>query len=105
MDLSTYTKKIAEKFHPLAKAWLKEENPLSTTERCCISLTKNQFSLINVHLQQDANEVTLLNTFQFDDFKSLALVLRGIVSSNQLDKTPIYWMLGPDEYQLNLIET
>jgi MSHA biogenesis protein MshI len=105
VELKDYTKKLKDRIRGLAQLYLQPTEQLSITDRCCISITPNELSIIVIHQQQTLNEVTLLKKLKFDDLKSLSLVLKGIVQTNHLTETPVYWMLGPDEYQLNLIES
>lgn len=105
MELTKYTKHFADKFRTLARAYLNEDKPLSTTQRCCVSITAHEFRIININQSLGTNEIIFCDTLKFDDLKSLSLVLRGLSEKYELANTPVYWMLGPDDYQLNLIES
>ncbi len=105
MDLSTYTKQLTDKLRMLAKSYLKEEESLSATERCCISFKEHELSILTLSRATGINQILNHQTIHFDDLKSLALILRGLAEKNDLSQTPIYWMLDLEDYQINLIES
>lgn len=101
MTLARYT----EKLRNLAESYFREENILSTTQRCCISLDEQVLSIVVLDQHKEINDILLLDNLRFDDIKSLPLVLHGMVEKFKLTQTPVYWLLGPNDYQLNLIES
>lgn len=101
MKLTRYT----EKLRNLAEYYFREEKALSTTQRCCVSLKKNELSIVCIDHHADMNNVLLLEKFKYDEIKSLPLIMGGVVKQYQLTQTPVYWLLEPDDYQLNLIES
>jgi MSHA biogenesis protein MshI len=105
VELAEVTKQIKDKIRHLAKSYLKEEAHFTTNQHCCISIKGNQFSILAIKQLETGVDIFLHDQLQFEDFKSLSLVLSGVADSNNLTQTPIYWMLGPDDYQLNLIES
>jgi MSHA biogenesis protein MshI len=58
-----------------------------------------------VNQHAEINEIFLLEEIKFDDFKSLPLILKGLVDRYKLTTTPVYWLLETEDYQLNLIES
>tara|TARA_R110000868_G_scaffold290766_5_gene550934 strand:+ start:1190 stop:2176 length:987 start_codon:yes stop_codon:yes gene_type:complete len=105
VELTQYKKKITDKLRSLAETYLKTEEPLSATERCCVSINHQEFSIACINQHDEVNEIVFLEKIRFDDLESLSLVLKGVAEKHNLAQTPIYWLLNPDEYQLNLIET
>jgi MSHA biogenesis protein MshI len=105
LELTEYTKHFADKFRNLANSYFREDQQLSTSQRCCVSLTSNEFSIVCINHTQGENEIVFLEKFKFDDEKSLGLVLSGMAEQRHLMKTPVSWLLRPDDYQLNLIES
>ena len=105
MELTVYRKQVASKIRSLAQSYLKDSDHLSTTERCCISIRQHELSIISINRMQSIYEIALLKKMQFDDMNALSLVLTGLVDSRNLSHIPVYWLLGPEDYQLNLIES
>lgn len=101
MDLAAYKEKIRD----LAESWFREEQHLSTTQRCCISFKPNELSILCVDVLDDALKIQFLEKMKMDDMQSLPLVMKGMIDRYQLTMTPFYWLLGPEDYQLNLIES
>lgn len=105
VDLSAYKAYYTDKIRALAQTYLREEQTLSTTERCCISLSTNELSLIAVHKQADTFDISFLETLHYDDVPSLKLVLSGMTTKHKLNLVPVYWLLNPYDYDLNLIDS
>lgn len=101
MDLAVYKEKIRN----LAESWFREEHHLSTTQRCCVSFKKNELSILCLDSVEDSYKVLLLEKLKFDDLSSLSLILKGMSAQYQFNQMPFDWLLDPDDYQLNLIES
>ena len=101
MELATYTNKL----RTLAESFFREEKTLSSTKRCCISIKQSELSIVCISRRADADEVSLLDKIKFDDFKTLPLIFKGIIEKYDLSQTPLSWLLHPDDYQLDLIES
>ncbi len=105
MELATYTKQLTNKIKNLAHSYMKTEEELSTTQRCCMSISNNELSLACTNHYPNSDEILFLDKLKFDDKKSLTLILSGVAERHQLALTPIYWLLNPEDYQINLIES
>ncbi len=101
MDLSFYKEKI----RTLAESWFREEHQLSATQRCCFSFKKNELSILCLDAMEESNKILFLEKLKFDDFNSLSLIIKGMSAQHKFAQMPIYWLLDPDAYQLNLIES
>lgn len=99
MDIAKYTDKI--------KLWLepffREEEVTLTSKRCCINFRKNKITLLCIDM--DLMKITFMDEIGYDNDKDLHLVLNGIVERNELEHISCFWLLNPDFYQLNLIES
>lgn len=105
MDLAVYKNRFIQKFRSLGASFLKEEEPLSTTERCCICLTSKTLTIMALTRHTLSNEVRFYETFHFEKLNELSLVLKGLIQKYQLNKTPVFLLLNPEDYDLNLIES
>lgn len=105
MELATYTKQLTDKIKDLAFSFMKTEEELSTTQRCCMSISNNELSLACINHNPNSNDILILEKLHFDDKNSLALIFSGLAERHQLALTPIYWLLNPENYQINLIES
>lgn len=105
MDLAGYSNELVQRFRRLTESFLKEEEPLSTTERCCVCLTANNMTIIGIRHNTLASEVRFYETFHYEKLNELQLVLKGLVQKHQLRHTPVFLLLNPEDYELNLIES
>lgn len=101
MELADITKKI----ETLTKSFFQEEKQLSTTERVCISFREQELSILCINHHPDMNEIIFMDKLKFDDAKSLPLPLKGMIEKYNLSQIPLTWLLKPNEYQINLIES
>jgi len=104
VELTAYTKQFTDRIRRLAETYL-QAVPLSTTERCCISLRPNEISLLATHHHADTDEIIFLEKLKYEDAASLKLVLAGMIQKHQLQLVPVYWLLNPTHYDLNLIDS
>lgn len=105
MDLASYKSYYMDKLHHLTKKFLREEIQLSTTERCCISIRQHQFSILVISTVTGANTILFEKKFTFDDEGSLKLVLTAAAQKFNLQNVPVTWLLHPNDYDLNLIDS
>ena len=94
-------KKILQKIEP----WLIEPKPLETSHRLCLSLNGNILTLLHINNDTNGIEIILNENLEFSDTPSLGIVLTGVVKRYQLEHTPAYWLLAPDDYQLFFIDS
>lgn len=100
MELTAYKDKLKE----FITSYLNDEPQLSTTQRCCISSKNNTLSIVAVNHHLEVNEILLLDSSKYEDIKSMSKYLHTILNEHGLTLSPVYWLLGPDDYQINLIE-
>ncbi len=105
MDLVAYKTYYMDKLHQLTKKFLQEEIQLSLTERCCISIKQHEFSILAINTATGANSILFDKQFKFDDVSSLKLVLAGAIQQFNMRSMPVSWLLHPNEYDLNLIDS
>ena len=105
MDMVVQFKKYAQELRHKIEPYFAEKQPEVSPYRCCLSLGNKRIKLVLTKESQDVTEICLVETLQYEDIESLALVLMGIVKKHQLELTPTYWLLSPDDYQLFLIDS
>lgn len=103
VDISTYRDKITEKLMKWLDPFLRETEPSLTNKRCCISISSNKISLLCINLE--LQKITFMDEIAYDNPKDLALVLDGIIERNGLENISCFWLLTPDLYELNLIDS
>lgn len=101
MLISKYAKEVKRFFEP----FFVEKQPVSTTQRCCISLANSEITFIQLNKTQGETELLLSEQLQYDDFNTLPLILTSLVKKHNLQFIPTYWLLPPDDYQLFLIDS
>lgn len=100
MELAAYK----DKLKAFITSYFNEEPQLSDTQRCCINIKNNSLSLIAINHHLNVNEILLLDSSRYEDIKSMSKNLYAILNEHGLTLSPVYWLLGPDDYQVNLIE-
>jgi MSHA biogenesis protein MshI len=104
VNLSEY-KAYANKIQEWARPYLRNAPTLSTTQSCCINIDEKTLSIIGIQRSADLNEILFKETLKYDDLSSLKLVLSGLVEKHDLQLTPVYWLLNPHQYELNLMDS
>ncbi|HVE44660.1 MAG TPA: hypothetical protein VNC84_05945 [Gammaproteobacteria bacterium] len=102
MEIVTYINRLKEWVKPYL---LEKEQVQSTTERCCISITPKEVSLLHVDYNAEGMQLIQAERLAYDDFTDLSLLLPALMTRYALALVPTFWLLQPDEYQLFLIDS
>ena len=102
MQVTDYTEKIR---HLLSSFFSIQPLSVKMGERICITISPKEISFIHLNKTQEMLELLHVETLPYDQFEHLPLVLSGIVKKYKLEKTPVYCLLPPEDYQLFIIES
>lgn len=91
------------------KSWvvplLTEEQPLPRSDRCSLSMMGKSLTIIHTNQSQGSTELLSVENMPFNELENLAALLTQYINKNNLQLTPMYWLLAPEDYQIFLIES
>lgn len=98
-----------EKYFKQFKEWIEplltESTPeLFLNQRLTITFSSNEISFLHLDQIHDVCQVLMADTRPYNE-KSLTTILSDLAKRNNLENVPVTWLLGPDDYQLFLIES
>ncbi|OGT45848.1 MAG: hypothetical protein A3E83_00530 [Gammaproteobacteria bacterium RIFCSPHIGHO2_12_FULL_41_20] len=100
MQLANYVEKAK---HRIAD-FLQRDIALTTTQRCCVTISAQNISILHVDKTPESMRVLLSKTLSYSDIINATSNLANIVKDHQLANIPVYWLLAPQDYQLFLLD-
>lgn len=82
-----------------------EKAPEPRTDLCSISLWGQSLTTIYINLSQGSITLESVDNQSFNTLPDLIPKLTHYINTNQLEQTPVSWLLSPEDYQIFLIDS
>lgn len=105
MSLSAYTTQVVEKIKQLIHPLLYEERPQLTSKCCVVTTIDKDILVLGADASQATPAILFNNRFQQKDDAEIKLVTTGLVDQYDLVNANFIWLLKPEDYEINLVES